>query len=97
MAVPGPESRAVKRERNFFPVGVWREQTDNCARSLKKGSKAAVSGSVQTRTYDDKGGTRHYVTEIAADEVQFLSTRSEEAKEASEFDDLTPIDDDLPF
>ena len=70
---------------------MWRAQADNCARYLKKGSKAAVSGSVQTRTYDTQDGSRRYVTEIAADEVQFLSTRSEEAKEDSaDFDDLTP-------
>ncbi len=97
IAVSRSYSRDGKRETDFLPVVVWRAQADNCARYLKKGSKAAVSGSVQTRTYDDQSGTRHYVTEIAADEVQFLSTRSEEAKEASEFDDLTPIDDDLPF
>ena len=53
---------------------------------------------MQTRTYDTQDGSRRYVTEIAADEVQFLSTRSEEARENdAEFDDLTPIDDDLPF
>ena len=38
------------------------------------------------------------MTEIAADEVQFLSTRNDDVKEDSvDFDDLTPIDDDLPF
>lgn len=64
----------------------------------QKGSKAAVSGSVQTRSYDTQDGSRRYVTEIAADEVQFLSTRNDDVKEDSvDFDDLTPIDDDLPF
>ena len=52
---------------------------------------------MQTRSYDTPDGSRRYVTEIAADEVQFLSTRSEEARDGAEFDDLTPIDDDLPF
>ena len=54
---------------------------------------------MQTRTYDTQDGSRRYVTEIAADEVQVLSTRSEneDVKETSDFDDLTPIDDELPF
>ena len=99
LAVSRSYSRDGKRETDFLPVVVWRAQADNCARYLKKGSKAAVSGSVQTRTYDTQDGSRRYVTEIAADEVQFLSTRSEneDVKETSDFDDLTPIDDELPF
>ena len=94
LAVSRSYAKDGKRETDFLPVVVWRAQADNCARYLKKGSKAAVSGSVQTRTQD---GSRRYVTEIAADEVQFLNTRSEEARDSADFDDLTPIDDDLPF
>ena len=98
LAVSRSYSRDGKRETDFLPVVVWRAQADNCARYLKKGSKAAVSGSVQTRSYDTQDGSRRYVTEIAADEVQFLSTRNDDVKEDSvDFDDLTPIDDDLPF
>lgn len=98
LAVSRSYSKDGKRETDFLPVVVWRAQADNCARYLKKGSKAAVSGSVQTRSYDTQDGARRYVTEIAADEVQFLSTRSEDAKDDGvDFDDLTPIDDDLPF
>ena len=98
LAVSRSYSRDGKRETDFLPVVVWRAQADNCARYLKKGSKAAVSGSVQTRSYDPQDGSRRYVTEIAADEVQFLSTRNDDVKEDSvDFDDLTPIDDDLPF
>lgn len=97
LAVSRSYSRDGKRETDFLPVVVWRAQADNCARYLKKGSKAAVSGSVQTRSYDTQDGSRRYVTEIAADEVQFLSTRNDDVKEDSvDFDDLTPIDD-LPF
>ena len=97
LAVSRSYAKDGKRERDCLPVVVWRAQADNCARYLKKGSKAAVSGSVQTRTYDTQDGSRRYVTEIAADEVQFLNTRSEEARDSADFDDLTPIDDDLPF
>lgn len=98
LAVSRSYSRDGKRETDFLPVVVWRAQADNCARYLKKGSKAAVSGSVQTRSYDTQDGSRRYVTEIAADEVQFLSTKNDDVKDDSvDFDDLTPIDDDLPF
>ena len=79
LAISRSYSRDGKRETDFLPVVVWRAQAENCARYLKKGSKAAVCGSVQTRSYETPDGSRRYVTEIAADEVQFLSTRSDDA------------------
>ncbi len=101
LAVSRNYSKDGKRETDFLPVVVWRTQADNCARYLKKGSKAAISGSIQTRNYDAQDGTRRYVTEIAADEVQFLSTKYEDGAKADDedvdFDDLKPIDEDLPF
>ncbi len=98
LAVSRSYAKDGKRETDFLPVVVWRAQADNCARYLKKGSKAAISGSIQTRSYDGQDGTRRYVTEIAADEVQFLSTKAEgERDEDIDFDDLKAIDEDLPF
>ncbi|MDE7373033.1 MAG: single-stranded DNA-binding protein [Clostridia bacterium] len=97
LAVSRSYSKDGKRETDFLPVVVWRAQADNCARYLKKGSRAAVCGSIQTRNYDAQDGSRRYVTEIAADEVQFLTTKNEGEVDSTDFDDLKPIDDDLPF
>ena len=96
------------KQTDFLPVVCWRNQAENCAKHLKKGSKVGVSGSIQTRTYDDQNGVRRYVTEIVADEVQFLSTRNEngegdlpeipEVRRAPRVEDARPIsNDDLPF
>lgn len=98
LAVSRSYSKDGKRETDFLPIIVWRAQADNCARYLKKGSKAAVIGTIQTRNYEGTDGTRRYVTEIAAEEVQFLTTRNDDGKNYEEsFDDLKPIDEDLPF
>ena len=97
LAVSRSYSKDGKRDTDFLPVVVWRAQAENCARYLKKGSRAAVSGSIQTRNYDTPDGGRRFVTEIAADEVQFLSTKSDEERDDVDFDDLKPIDEDLPF
>ena len=100
------------KQTDFLPVVCWRNQAENCAKHLKKGSKVGVSGSIQTRTYADANGVRRYVTEIVADEVQFLSTRNEngegdlpeipevrETRRAPRVEDARPVasDDDLPF
>ena len=81
-----------EREVDFLPVIVWRAQAENCAKFLKKGSKAGVVGSIATRSYDDQNGNKRYVTEIVADEVEFLSSQPREQGNG-----LTEIDDDLPF
>lgn len=67
------------RETDFIPVVVWRKQAENCKQYLSKGRKCAVSGSIQTRSYDAQDGTKRYVTEIIAEEVEFLSTGSQPA------------------
>lgn len=99
LAVSRNYSRDGKRETDFLPIVVWRNQAENCSKYLKKGSKAAIVGSIQTRSYDASDGTRRYVTEITAEEIQFLSTRNDFSNrdDSADFDDLKPIDDDLPF
>ena len=97
------------RETDFFNVTAWRGTADNCAKLLKKGNKIAVSGSIQTRTYDRQDGTKGFSVDIVADEVEFLSSRNDANEGASEggmsmggnsnpVSDLQPIsDDNLPF
>ena len=95
-----------EREADFINVVVWRAQAENCYKYLKKGSRAGVVGSIQTRNYEGQDGQKRYVTEVVADEVEFLSTRAaEDGKDVPATDkkaaveDFEPVvdDDDLPF
>jgi len=98
IAVSRSYAKDGNNDTDYIPVVVWRAQAENCANFLKKGSKAAISGSIQTRQYEGKDGTRRYTTEIVADEIQFLSTKSSDnGTGADDFDTLEPIDDELPF
>lgn len=90
------------RETDFINIVTWRGLADNCAKYLKKGSKVAVCGTLQTRSYENKEGVKVNVFEIVADEVEFLTTKAQSGVEAGTKDDqvaeLQPIqDDDLPF
>ena len=60
------------READFFPVVVWRQQAENCAQYLAKGRKVCVVGTLQSRSYDAQDGTKRYITEVVADEVEFI-------------------------
>ncbi len=93
-----------EREADFLNIIVWRGQAENCHKYLKKGSKCAVTGSIQTRSYDAQDGSKRYVTEIVADNVEFLNSKSsgdgqdKVAVDNKEVAKLEPIDDDtLPF
>lgn len=77
------------KQTDFLPIVCWRNQAENCAKYLRKGSKVGVSGTIQTRSYE-RDGERRYITEINADEVQFLSTKGETESVAQE-EDLAPI------
>ena len=94
------------RDADFFNITVWRGQAENCGRFLKKGSKIALVGSLQNRSYEDKDGVKRTVTDIVASEVEFLSTGS---RGEDEMDEVRPVkkerlslqevdnDNDLPF
>ncbi len=105
LAVPKRFSNQGERDAEFINIVVWRVQADNCHKYLKKGSKACVVGSLQTRSYDAQDGSKRYVTEVVAEEVEFLSTKnntdnSSVSNTTSDNDasELQPIEDDtLPF
>lgn len=90
-----------ERETDFFPVVCWRQVADLSAQYLSKGKQVAIAGEVQMRSYE-KDGQKRYVTEVVADEVQFLSPKGdgmERGRGTTQEPEMTPVsdDDDLPF
>ena len=62
-----------QQETDFFNIVAWRQLAELCSRYLAKGRKVAVSGSIQTRTYEAQDGSKRHAFEVVADEVEFLS------------------------
>lgn len=73
-----------EREADFINCVIWRKPAENVANYLKKGSLAGVDGRIQTRNYEGQDGKRVYVTEVQAESVQFLESRSGSAGERNE-------------
>lgn len=69
-------SQSGEREADFINVVVWRKQAENVAKYTSKGSLVGVDGRIQTRSYDAQDGTKRYVTEVVADNVTFLGSKS---------------------
>ncbi len=110
LAVNRRFSRGGDNEVDFFNVVAWRGVADSCAKSLTKGRKVCVVGSIQIRNYEGQDGKQRTSVEVSADEVEFLGSRNSEEgapsggysarKEDAPAPKLERIDsseEDLPF
>ncbi len=97
--------RFNREETDFFPVTVWRETAINCNKFLAKGNLVGICGSLQIRKYDDKDGIKRIAVDLQADEVDFLTPKSENDSTDKSTENKTPSvselkeveDDDMPF
>ena len=101
LAVDRPfKNQQGDKEADFIPIVVWRKAAENCANYLTKGSQAGVEGRIQVRSYEAQDGTKRWVTEIIADYVHFLSTKSqsqERPQDAPAASAQSGSEDDFPF
>lgn len=68
------DKNGQRQERTeWHRIVVWGKRAEVCSKYLSKGRQVFVEGRIQTRTYDDKDGNKRYITEIIANDVQFLS------------------------
>ncbi len=95
-----------ERQTDFINCQAWSKTAEFICRYFNKGSKLAIIGRIQTRTWDDSEGRRHYVTEVIAEEAYFVESRKSEGMPdrtenvpGDQIDGFYPIedDDDLPF
>lgn len=84
-------------ETDFINVVVWDKQAENVAKYLAKGRQVAVEGRIQTRSYDNNEGKKTYVTEVVANNVEFLGSASDNTRVSSQSEenpfDSMPIDE----
>ena len=83
IAVPRKFANAQgQRESDFFNCVAWRNTADFISRFFAKGSRIAIEGSLQTRSYDAQDGSKRYVTEIVVENAEFCESRSAAPAEA---------------
>ena len=112
LAVDRYNPKTNQNEADFIPIVIWGKQAENTANYMSKGGQVAISGKIQTRSYDAKDGTKRYITEVVADQfggVQFLGNKGEvnQNNGSNNFgnmnqdifeEDITPVDGgDMPF
>ena len=97
---------AVQRDKDnadFPNVVTFGKTAENLAQWQHKGSQIGVVGRIQTRTYDRQDGSKAYVTEVIANNVEYLSSKSEmSVKQVQNEPTQEPVqvevtEDDLPW
>lgn len=64
-------------ESDFINCVAWRQAADFIAKYFKKGSAICLTGSLQSRTWNDNAGAKHYATELVVDETYFVDGKSD--------------------
>lgn len=65
-------SKTGEKLTDFFNIVVWGKQAENCANYLAKGRLVGIKGTIENRSYESQNGEKRYITEIIAENVQFL-------------------------
>lgn len=109
LAVDRRFKKEGQQQADFIPIVVWGKSAESIANHMKKGRLIAIAGRIETRSYEGQDGTRRYVTEVVADDQQFLDWGDKQVGQAQHGNgipsyyfvngDMTPIDDgeDMPF
>ena len=69
---------------DFIPIIAWAKTGEFCNKYFKKGQQVGITGRIQTRTWDDDEGQKHFATEVIAEEVYFADSK----RENSEYDNV---------
>ena len=66
-----------ERQADFINIVAWGKTAEFCSKYFRKGQQVGVIGRIQTRTWDDDQGQKHYVTEVVAEEAYFADSKRE--------------------
>ena len=90
-----------ERQADFINIVAWSKTAEFVSKYFRKGQQVGVIGRIQTRNYDDDKGTKHYITEVIAEEVYFADSKKESETVNTTENEFAPIQDDdidtLPF
>lgn len=75
-----------ERKADFIGCVAWRQTAELISRYFKKGNLIALEGSIQTRTWDDNEGKRHYATDVVVDRIHFVESRSARESRNADYD-----------
>lgn len=83
---------------DFHTIILWGKLGELAEKYLSKGREVSITGEVQNRSYEDKEGNKRFITEIVADEMEFLSSGGSKVKAENPMEGFTEVKEEtLPF
>ena len=83
-----------ERKTDFFNLTAFGKLAEFCSKYYRKGQQVLVEGRIQNRTWDDQNGQKRYITEVVADNIQFLDTKAaterRQTTSSNSYNDVNP-------
>ena len=83
------------RQTDFINIVAWKQTATFITKYFHKGNRIGIVGNIQTRSYEDQNGQKHFITEVVADEAEFVENNSSTAADTIEEQAANP--QSLPF
>ena len=94
-------SSDAQQTADFIPIVVWDKLAEVCGNNLVKGSQVLIEGRIQIRSYDAQDGSKRYVTEVIAHEIESMGSKPinnvQTPSQAKSFGSEVPCDEEIPF
>lgn len=71
VAVDRNYKQGEEKQTDFISCVAWKQTAEFISKHFGKGRMIAIEGRLQSRTYDDKNGSKHYITEVIVENVSF--------------------------
>lgn len=111
VAIDRRYKKGDEKQSDFLDCVAWRDRADFIAKYFKRGSAICVTGSVQTRTYEDNNGNKHKAVEVVVENADFVESKGNAQQNAQPYPASATSapapqqmimenivdDDDLPF
>ena len=107
VAVDRNYTKGEEKQSDFISCVAWKERAEFISKYFGKGRMIAVEGQLRTRTYEDKNGSKHYVTEVFVDNASFTGEKksvepvhtnpADNIGNPSDYEDVLSDDGTIPF
>lgn len=72
-----------EQQADFFNIVAWSKLAETASNYLRKGSPVLITGKLQNRNWEDEQGQKHYITEVVAEELEFIESKKNREVDAN--------------
>ena len=78
-----------QRQADFIDIVAWRQKADFVSKYFQRGSMIAIDGSLQTRQYQDKQGSKRTAVEVVANNISFAGAKRQDGQNVPSYEQQT--------